>query len=595
MSSIPTAASKILGLENVPRKGGGLGHAFYDFSAPLRWYFFAMVAYNVSAYGALAWAVYGHAIPGQRRVLPTGHTPVNQFYAGIALSAILAPASVLLRLISAELSALHPFAVAARSAISIRDLDLIMDPGPLAIRTMLNYSKWFAAVQFTIMLSGILLVPVGTLILTVADYAPQPLRYAVVGLPALQEGKEFALGTAMGGADISDLDRFGPTDLFLPALTAVFVGILTSLPTSLIATPGHLGPTASLNITFEQEVRYNGIVTYDWSGGCMPADDEIELIANQTAGEMTFIFPDQTQNTTNYLSQASRFMWSNGTRYTNSRIPLNGWTYVVQVGPESFTQPPIGRSTVDYTDGKDGLLLRDGAWITRVKCHPSLTWEVSSCVWNGTIMQDCISTPGQNTTKLDTAGLDMLPEYMVAIGWAMYQAQLQTWIHPYQVSAYTTDDINIAYGTGALAITLITTAGYFGTATVPTIGQSSAPVYIVRMPVLVIVTLLLTLVVVMIATDMKLTLQRKLPVRKTSFLTIATAVRGPWWDDELYGKCTFDKSLLRSTTTAKIRFGVDLRDPRNVGFAPIVLPIQRDTTYYGFKTMSRRSEQQCLS
>jgi hypothetical protein len=587
MPSIPSAARKKLGLEDFAQKQsrkrhGGHGHALYGSLGPMRFYFFALVLYVLGAYGALAWTLAGQPLPGQRRILPTGYTPVNQFYAGLALSAILAPAALILRLIGAEIASFHPFALAVKTAISITDLDRIMDPGPWSIRTMLKYSKLFAAVQSAVMLAGFLLVPVGTLILTVDNYAPQSNRQAVVGLPA-SVGLPYTLSTAMGSTNGPEADRFGPNDPFLRLLTALVKGITIVLPTTIIQAPGHFGPTSSLNLTYESNVRYDGLVTYNWTGGCLPADDDIKLNNDADAGNLTFTFPDNSTKTVP-LWESSDLLWSNATRHTNSGVPLDGYTYVVAVGPPQFVHPPVNRENVDYTHGRDGLLRTDEAWITRVKCKPSLDWDVSSCVWNGTIMNECISTPGKNTTALDTVGLDLLPGYMTAVSWLLFLNGDVSITHPYQVYGYTTEDINIAYGVVALAIAQFTTMGFYGTATVVATGQSPAPVYIVRVPVLLTIALLLTLVVTMVAVDIQLTSWNSLPVRKTSFLTIATAVRGSWWDSELYGRCTLGRSLLRSKTTAKVMFGVDPKNPYNVGFAPVVLPIERDAIYYGVDT-----------
>ena len=585
MPSIPKAARKRLGLDDGSvNKIGSKGHTLYESLGPLRLYFLALVMYTLSAYGALAWALSGQSLPGQRHVLPTGDIKVNQFYAGLALSAILAPAAFVVRLTGAEIQSLHPFALAARTAVKISDLDRIMDPGPYAIRTMLKYSKWFAAVQCCLMISASLLVPVGTLILTVDNYSPTNSRHAVTGLPATEGGTPVILSVAMGATVGPEEGRFGASDAFLHILITIVKGIVVSLPTTLFATPGHLGPTASLNITYEQSVRYNGLITYNWSGGCEPADDEVQFDFVNNSTNVTITFPDGSQNTTDFSYQATTLLWSNATGFTDSGVPLEGPTYVVQIGSEQWVSQPFGRDNVDYTNGKDGLIHTGGAWITRVKCNPFLSWEVSSCVWNGTVMESCISTPGQNTTELDTTALNLLPGYMSAVSWTLYQKLEAEFIHAYQISAFTTLDIDVAYGTVALAIAQFTTTGYFGRATVPTTGQRPTPVYIVRIPVLVGIALLFTLVVSMIAADIQLTSWRQLPVRKTSFLTIATAVRGSWWDDELYGRCTLGRTVLRRRTTAKVKFGVDPLNRQNIGLAPIVLPIQKDAVYHGIST-----------
>lgn len=38
------------------------------------------------------------------------------------------------------------------------------------------------------------------------------------------------------------------------------------------STPGLLGPVATTNLTYHEDVRYDGIVTYKWSSGCQYTD-----------------------------------------------------------------------------------------------------------------------------------------------------------------------------------------------------------------------------------------------------------------------------------------------------------------------------------
>jgi hypothetical protein len=561
---------------------GGKGDGLYASPLPLRWYLSVLVLYMTSAFAALAWALYGPTISGQRRVLRTGNTPVNQFYAGLALSAILAPAAMFLRLAYSEITTLHPFALCSRTAVRISDIDRIMDPGVFAIRAMLRYSSWFALVQAILLTCGFLLVPIGTLILTVDDYAPQSTGHAVVGIPDVL-GNPYSLSISMGPTIGPEAGKFGPNDLLYPVLTALVRGIENTLPAMVIATPGVIGPSSTLNITFEPDVRYHGVVTYHWSGGCIPADREILMDWDGGADNITFTFPDGTKNSTFSSYPASILLWSNATKHTDSGIPLDGWTYSVQVGPGHFVQPPVGSEHVNYTQGREGLLYKGGAWISRMKCKPSLDWKISSCTWTGSLMDNCVNAPGSNTTELDTAGLDALSGYMSAVFWGEYIRREPLFMHPYQVFAYNDQALDFAYGVTALAISQITTAGYFGTATVSTTGQAPTSVYIVRLPVLVTVTCLLTLVVVLISADLILASRKQLPMRKTSFLTIATAVRGRWWDEELYGRCTLGRMLLRDRTQTMVRFGVDRVNPGHIGLAPTVTPIQREDVYYGVR------------
>lgn len=562
---------------------GGQGSGLYKLPLLIRWYLSILVIYATSAFAAIVWALSGPAVSGQRRVLRTGDTPVNQFYAGLALSVILAPAAMILRQSIAELSSMHPFALAARKAIRISDLDLIMDShaGVFALRALQRHSTWYSLVQAMLLLCSFLLVPVGTLILTVDNYMPQTLRQAVVGIPAMQ-GNPYALSTSMGGTISSNPEkRFGIDDRVLPVLTTTMRGIALTLPTSVDATPGILGPSSTLNITFQPNVRYQGVITYHWSGNCLPADEEIGMTWNGKSENITFTFPDGTHQSAYSSNISTALMWSNATQWTDSGIPLDGWTYAAQIGPDQFVGPPVGRGAVNYTDVKDGLLHQDGVWISRAKCKPSLNWEVSSCTWTGSMMDDCVNAPGTNTTELDIQGLDAWPGYMTAIFWGEEAKQSPLFVQAYQVFAYTYLDYNVICGINALAISQITTAGYFGTAMVPTTGQAAAPVYIVRLPVLICVIFLLVLVVTLISTDLILASRRHVPMRRVSFLTIAAAVRGRWWDDELYGRCTIGRSRLRGRSTdAMVQFGVDADNPEHIGLAPKVMPIEKDEIYY---------------
>lgn len=558
---------------------GGKGDVLYKPPLLILWYLGTLILYTMCAFAALAWALHGPTASEQRRVLLTGNTPVNQFYAGLALSAILAPAAMILRLLTGETSSIHPFALAARKAVRISDMDLIMDPGLFAIRAMLRYSTWYALVQSILLLCGFLLVPVGTLILTVDDYAPQSLRHAVIGLPSAQ-GNPYNLSTLMGSTIGPDAGKFGLDDQVLPVVTTAMRGIALTLPTTVNATPGILGPSATLNITYQQNVRYHGVVTYHWRGNCLLADEEITLAWDGKSEDIVFTFPDGTENSALSSNLSTALLWSNATRWTDSGVPLDGYTYGVQVGPDEFVGPPVGRADVDYTQGRDGLLQKDGVWISRTKCKPSLGWQVSSCTWTGNTMDQCTSAPASNTTELDTEGLNALSGYMTAMFWAAWSKRDPLFVHQYQVFGYTSSDFDVIFGINALALSQITLAGYFGTATVPTTGQAVAPVYIVRMHVLVGVILLLSLVVVLVSADLILASKRQLPMRPASFLTIAAAVRGRWWDDEMYGRCTVGRQLLRNGTDATVQFGVDAKDPGHIGLAPEVMPIQKGGVYY---------------
>jgi hypothetical protein len=568
------------------RKLGGEGRSLYRCKEPIRWHILILAIYTIVSYFAIGWAVSGAPLSGQRRVFRSGSLPVNQFYAGLALSALLAPAAILLRQVGNDIASLHPFALAAFRPVQVGDLDRIMSGGLFSVRTMAKYSTWFTLVQTMLMIAGASIVPVGTLILTVDTYAPQVRGHAVVGLPT-KNGAPIPLRVAMGSPDGPPESLYEEQEIFLGLLADLAKGLAIRQTATSTNAPGVLGPVSTLNITFEKDVRYDGLVTYTWEPGCVAADDEIAFSLNNTAGAQSveFTFPDGTRNST-YTAVGSLFLWSNASIWTASGIPINSDTYFAVAAPAEFTGPPLGNVDMDYSKphSPDGLVLANGTWIQRTKCQATFAWDISSCVWDGDEMVQCIKTPGANTTELDTVGLDALGGYMNAVLWHLYNNRESILINPHQVFALRAQDMYTLVGLATVSITCLTTAGYWGTATVPSLGQPAGFVYVARMPVLVTVAVLLTLVVLFVVGDLVTIIYvRKLPIRKISFLTVATAVRGSWWDEELHGRCTLAKSRLRNQTASRVMFGVDADNPKHIGLAPIVMPIEDADVYYGTK------------
>jgi hypothetical protein len=103
--------------------------------------------------------------------------------------------------------------------------------------------------------------------------------------------------------------------------------------------------------------------------------------------------------------------------------------------------------------------------------------------------------------------------------------------------------------------------------------------------VLIAVTCLLGCVAGLSIINLIYHLRSHLPLHKSSFLTVATAVRGRWWDKEMYGSCTRGPKELRERHAARVRFGVDVDAPQHVDLAPVVTAIERGGVYYG--TMAR--------
>jgi hypothetical protein len=67
---------------------------------------------------------------------------------------------------------------------------------------------------------------------------------------------------------------------------------------------------------------------------------------------------------------------------------------------------------------------------------------------------------------------------------------------------------------------------------------------------------------------------KHLPQLPASFLAIAHAVRGSWWDNELSGYRPWDKMKTRSDGAEAVMFGVDTEDSRFIRLAPSVAPIR---------------------
>lgn len=80
------------------------------------------------------------------------------------------------------------------------------------------------------------------------------------------------------------------------------------------------------------------------------------------------------------------------------------------------------------------------------------------------------------------------------------------------------------YGLVAKSLVAVLTAGYHGTAEVPTTGSPSKPVYLVRIYVLAAVVLSLILSPLLTISILLLDLRNHMPIRRVTFLTVANAV-----------------------------------------------------------------------
>jgi hypothetical protein len=125
------------------------------------------------------------------------------------------------------------------------------------------------------------------------------------------------------------------------------------------------------------------------------------------------------------------------------------------------------------------------------------------------------------------------------------------------------------YGAVAQSLASATTAGYYGTAEVPRTGSTSRSVYVVRTYILGLVLAILLAVRVLTTLNLLMYLRNHLPLRRITFLTVANAVRGPWWDMQLLGGCSLSPDELRTEYgNTRVMYGVDERAPGHIGLAP---------------------------
>jgi len=556
---------------------GSKGTSLFRLRGVFRWYLGIIVLYTGLFVGMAVWTISGPRISAARRVLPTRNLKVDQFYSGLVLSAVLAPAGILVRRLANDFGLLHPIAIAAKTPVLMADLDRMMDPGVVAAKTAFSYSRWHSLVQALLLAVGALLVPIGTLLITTGEFAPMGYDVGLVGQPT------------MSGAMTMNIEQFknlsvAESDLFLSAVMDMFKGSLTARSGSIADTGDILGPISTPNITFETGVRYHGLVSYTWSSGCTVAED-ISYVAKEQPGEwwVNVTFPDGSWNSGN-VWEPDAWMWADQQTRDSGRGP----TYFALSAAMNHTK----HIPVDTT----GLDFSNGVWISRVKCTPSMQWEVSSCVWNGSAMGNCNATPDANTTELDTKGLDDVNWYITGTLLGLYQEGHVVLALPsvgaglmynlnstsdFQYRAPSMQDYDALYGLVAQSINSITTNGYYGTAIVPTEGHPAKPVYIVRTYILALAVIMLGLASALSILNLFYHHWNHLPWRKVSFLTIANAVRGPWWDQTLYGSCALDQDELRRRHQMKVMFGVDHANPYHINFAPEVQRIEKGATYYG--------------
>ncbi|KAH7143466.1 hypothetical protein EDB81DRAFT_856995 [Dactylonectria macrodidyma] len=554
----------------------------------LKWYIIILCIYLVGAIFAVAWSYTGALLDddaSKRHVFRTSdNVPVDQLYSGIALSALLAPAGVLVQWIVHDFRRFHLFALATQRPVRVGDLDQISDNFSIwTLQTVAKYSWWYGLMHTVLILTRTLLVPVGTLSLTVGPYTHLETGSGVVGLPISPADAAArnitALSTAMGGTSGDEFrPSLGRNDTFLSQAVYTFVGNLVSQSALLNVDSGILGPVPTHNLTFRHNTTYDGLVFFRWQADCEAAT-EVSYTSHQQGGNTTYNFtlPGGHIESIELLSQSSQRirLWNSETNSKSGKIPTGGTTYFLS----ATRSIPTINETALLDRGADKSLIQsdDGNWISRTRCTPSLKWMVGSCSFNGTTMTSCQRAPRSNTTALDIKALDALAVYMTAIPWYIFNNQIaivdDTLDALYSIP--TAEDFSHFFGNMAHAIVSISTAGYFGTSEVPTLSRVTEQVYIVRASVLIAVMLMLGLSVAVSLLDIVRNQTRGLPYLPAGFLAIAHAVRGPWWEREMDGHVAWDCIKLRQSHSSTVMFGVDNSDPRYIRLAPSVVPIHR--------------------
>ncbi|KAJ4267201.1 hypothetical protein NW762_003302 [Fusarium torreyae] len=560
----------------------------YKLDNYLKAYIIILGIYFAGAVACIAWSYTGALLDNdasKRRVFRTGDgLPVDQLYSGVALSALLAPAGVLVQWIVHDFRRLHLFALTTQQPVAIRDLDEIGDSFSIfTLKTVAKYSWWYGLMHAALILTRTLLVPVGTLSLTVGPYSYYKPGHGVIGLPIspadAAAANVTALSTAMGGSSGNDFrPSLSKNDTFLSQAVYTFVGNLVSQSALVNVDSGILGPVPTHNLTFEANTTYDGLVFFDWDAHCEAAT-EVNYTSYKDDGNTIYNFtlPDNSVESIELLSQGSQRIrfWSNATKHGTNKIPTSGTTYFLSA---TKSIPNINETALrNRGDDKSLVQTEESDWISRTKCTPSLKWMVGSCTFNGTIMTECTESPGDNQTALDTDALDALGIYMSAIPWYIFRNQIgiadDTLDALYSIP--TAKDFGHFFGNMAHAIVSISTAGYFGTTEVHTLTLVTEPVYIVRCSALIAVAVMLFMSLSVSILDIIRNRTRGLPQLPAGFLAIAHAVRGPWWDHELIGYRPWDPTKTRSAGASTVMFGIDSEDPRYIRLAPSVAPIHR--------------------
>lgn len=559
---------------------------------------------------------------------------VDQLWSAIALAFVLTPAALMIRGLSRELALLHPFRIASQKPVTLAELDDIMDPGFSSLRSVRRYSNRAAFVQLILIIAGTILVPIGTVSITTAYYAPKTTSTGVVGMPTISgigeslaqqlndvpylsgsqrrvirrqtlyktQGVEdqgsasptstssemYSWPTEAPSPDVPDDEAKTELDCFASNTAGLATSALVTQGGSIPTTPDVLGPASTRNITFEKGVQYNNLVTFTWDAKCEDASADIDYEVK--GSKMVFTFPEGSTASTD-LTEAYVSMVHTGTEEARA-------AYNLRNNPKKRVALPYG-GTVFFATGasikdtmggttpeiKGGVTTDSDNWISRVKCTPQLSWHISNCINAGpSLWANCINLP-KSGIALSTEGLDKISGYMTSTAVLLYiQKETDSYTSgigsfsvpflsdPKQksVRAPTTSDYTKFFGVIASSIATTTTAGWYGTAEVETIGRPLKQVYIARIWIIVPVTVTLVLVVVLSFVDLFHTVHKQLPLRKASFLTIASAVRGEWWESIMAGRGVDSQHDMKKSALGKdkVMFGEDKTDSERIVFEP---------------------------
>ncbi|KAJ0307194.1 hypothetical protein Brms1b_010082 [Colletotrichum noveboracense] len=534
----------------------------------LKIYIVCISVYVAAAIAAVVWTYQGPEVNGgytRSRVFRTpDELKVNQLYSGLALSALLAPAGMLVQWIMHDFRHLRLFALTAQRPVSLADLDKIGDDSSAwTLRILGKYSWWYAVMQAALIVIRTSIVPVGTLMLTTGVFVENRPGFDVVGLPILpsDDSSVRRLANAMGWDGNGTFSQtLNDNDNFLAQTVYTFVGNIVSQSALVDVFSGVIGPIPTHNLTFNSNTTYNGLLLYHWDANCEAAlDVPYTTSLNGSNATYTFTMPDSSTQSINVSVQKresqSLRLWNSRANTSINGVPISGTTYFISAGPSSALNSKA------LTESNDTSLTqtKEGHWISRSRCTPEFRWEVGSCMFNGTLMTNCEGKPNTNTTALDTDALDKLADYMTAIPWWISNEQLQIIDKTIDTlySIPTAQDWGHFFGNIAQSIAAISTAGYFGTATVPVVTAVSEDVYIMRTVVLWVVLAMLSAVLIFSCLDIYRSKSRGLPFRAATFLAIANAVRGPWWDQELHGSCAAPEVAMQKRSSSSVSFGVD--------------------------------------